>query len=63
MISSRLTNGLLLIIAISSLAQLILTLVDRPLMAETFRLDSCVTEKLDEKPLSYVHVAVHSIGR
>ncbi|MBI3332488.1 MAG: hypothetical protein HYZ93_00135 [Candidatus Omnitrophica bacterium] len=60
MISPRLTNLLLGLIALASLAHLAFALLDRPVMAETFRLDSCITEKPNQKPLAYLHVVTHS---
>ena len=58
--SLQTTNRLLLLIAIASFAHLILAFSDRPLGAETFRLDSCITDKRTETPGSYVHVITHS---
>jgi len=60
--SQRLTNGLLLVIALALLAHLGLALSERPLLAETFRLDSCITDRPSERPASYVHVVTHGMA-
>lgn len=59
---SRLTQGLLFVIAVGVLAHLVLALVDQPLRAETFRLDQCITDRPGERPAAYVHVIVHSVA-
>lgn len=56
------TDRLLLLIAVLLFAHLALALIDRPLGAETFRLDSCVTDDPRTKPAGYVHVVVHSVA-
>lgn len=58
--SRRFTNLLLLAIALIGFAHLALALIDWPVMAETFRLDSCITEKSDQRPTGYLHVVTHS---
>ena len=58
--SSRVTNGLLLMIAFALLAHLALALSNRPAGAETFQLDGCITPRPGDKPAGYVHVVVHS---
>ncbi len=56
----RMTNGLLAAIAVLLLAHLGLAVMESPVMAETFRLDSCVTDTPRQKPSGYLHVVVHS---
>jgi hypothetical protein len=60
--SRRLTNGLLFIVAVALVAHLGLRFTERPLMAETFKLDACVTERPSEKPASYLHVVMHGMA-
>ena len=63
MSSLRVTNLLLLFIAITSTASFVLTLVDRPAAAETFQLDTCITPKVSDKPAAFLHVVTHEPGR
>ncbi|MBI3615760.1 MAG: hypothetical protein HY211_04490 [Candidatus Omnitrophica bacterium] len=58
--SSRVTNGLLFAIALALLTHLALALSNRPVEAETFHLDGCITQRPGDKPAGYVHVVVHS---
>lgn len=60
--SLRVTNILLSIIAAALLGHLGLALVNQPVMAETFRLDTCITERPSERPTSYVHVVTHGLA-
>ncbi len=60
--SLRVTNGLLAIIALLLLAHLAVRMMDRPVVAETFHLDSCITTKPGDKPASYLHVVSHGMG-
>lgn len=59
MASQRMTNGLLLVIAILLLAHLGLALSHPSAEAETFRLDACVTDRPSDLPASYLHVVMH----
>ena len=54
--SPRVTNWLLLGIWLALTAHLGLALLSNPVIAETFKLDTCVTVFPNEKPASYVHV-------
>ena len=60
--SRRVTNFLLLVIAGVLSIHLILSLAGRCALAETFRLDTCVTDKPSEKPGSYLHVVMHGMA-
>lgn len=60
--SPRLTNALLLIIALALAARLGLALAESPAVAETFKLDSCITQTLNEKPIAYLHVVTHGMA-
>lgn len=60
--SLRVTNLLLLVIAAALLAHLGLAWMNQPAGAETFRLDSCITERPSEKPGSYLHVVTHGMA-
>ena len=60
--SIRATNWLLLIIAVALIAHLGLMLVNQPVTAETFRLDSCVTDRPSDRPGSYLHVVTHGMA-
>ena len=59
--SRHLTNSLLAIIAVALVAHLILALGDRGLRADTFQLDSCITNRPGDKPAAYLHVVPHSM--
>lgn len=60
MASQRLTNSLLLAVAVLLLAHLALALRHPSYVeAETFRLDTCVTDRPGDKPGSYLHVVMH----
>ena len=58
--SSRVTNGLLFSIALALLVHLVLAFSDRRIGAETFQLDSCITQRPSDQPAGYLHVVVHS---
>ena len=60
--SSRVTNGLLFAIALALLIHLVLAFSDQRIGAETFQLDSCVTQKPGGQPAGYVHVVIHSMA-
>lgn len=60
--SARVTNGLLLVIALSLLAHLGLALTQQPVAAETFRLDTCITDRPSERPAAYLHVVAHGMA-
>ena len=60
--SQRTTNILLTIIAAALLAHLGLALTNQPVTAETFRLDSCVTDRPSDRPNSYLHVVTHGMA-
>ena len=60
--SVRFTNGLLLIIAVTLVAHLVLALASHPVVAETFQLDSCITQRPSERPTSYLHVVTHGMA-
>lgn len=62
MSSTRLTNLLLLVIALALLAHLGVALTNQPVGAETFRLDSCITDRPSEKPSAYVHMVMHGMA-
>jgi hypothetical protein len=57
-----LTNALLLMIAVALLGHLVLAFTDRIVVAETFRLDSCITDRPSERPNSYLHVVTHGMA-
>lgn len=59
MTDARVTNRLLLAILGLLLLQTYLSL-ERTVSADTLRLDSCITERLDETPQQYVHVITHA---
>lgn len=60
MASQRLTNGLLLAVAVLLLAHLALAFHPQPSAeAETFRLDTCITDRPGDKPGGYLHVVMH----
>ena len=56
---SKLTNKLLGCLLVVSLAQLWL-LMERSVEADTLRLDSCITQRMDETPEQYLHVIAHA---
>ena len=58
----RTTNWLLLGILLALLGHLALKLGAAPALAETFQLDSCITQKPNEKPASYLHVVSHNLS-
>lgn len=60
--SSRVTNTLLLVIAVALVGHLILTLFSHPVIAETFQLDGCITQRPSERPGSYLHVVTHGMA-
>lgn len=60
--SLRVTNLLLFIIAAALLAHLGLVLVNQPAVAETFRLDTCITDRPSERPTAYLHVVTHGMA-
>lgn len=62
MTSLRTTNWLLLIIAAALLGHLGWALVSQPVMAETFRLDTCITDRPSERPVAYLHVVTHGMA-
>ena len=62
MSSIRLTNVLLLIIAGALLGHLLLGALDRSVEAETFRLDSCITDRPSDRPVAYLHVVTHGMA-
>lgn len=57
--SVSITNVLLTIIAVLLFLNLLAKAPVARVEAETFRLDSCITEKPGEKPAGYVHVVAH----
>lgn len=60
--SVRVTNWLLLVIALALWAHLGLALVGQPVVADTFRLDSCITDRPSERPVTYLHVVTHGMA-
>lgn len=60
--SRRVTNFLLFVIAGVLSVHLVLSLADRFALAETFRLDTCITDRPNDKPGSYVHVVMHGMA-
>ena len=58
----RVTNWLLLGILLALVAHLGVQLGAIPVLAETFKLDTCVTPMPNDKPLSYVHVVTHNFA-
>ena len=62
MSSLRVTNGLLLGILLALVAHLALEVISTPVLAETFKLDQCITPYANEKPASYVHVVTHDFA-
>lgn len=60
--SRRLTNALLLVIAVTLVAHLMLSLASYPVIAETFQLDNCITSRPSERPTSYLHVVTHGMA-
>ena len=53
------TNILLAIIALFLLANLLIKFPTAKVEADTFKLDSCITERPGDKPAAYVHVISH----
>ncbi len=60
--SRHVTNGLLVIIAITLAAHLMLSFGDRHATAETFQLDNCITSRPGDKPTAYLHVVPHTMS-
>ena len=60
--SLRTTNWLLLGIFLALLAHLGVRLGLPTAIAETFKLDTCVTAFPNDKPASYLHVVPHSFS-
>ena len=61
--SLRVTNWLLLGLFLVVLAQLLgLSDILPTVVAETLRLDQCITTKPQDKPTSYVHVVTHGFS-
>ena len=58
----RMTNWLLFGILLALLAELGQRWISPPVMAETFHLDHCITQKPNEKPAAYVHVVTHDFA-
>ncbi len=58
----RTTNWLLLGILLALLGNLALKMGAAEVLAETFQLDTCITQKANEKPASYVHVVTHDFA-
>ena len=56
----RTTNWLLLWILLALLGHLALKMGAGPALAETFALDSCITQMPSQKPASYLHVVTHN---
>ena len=54
----RLTNWLLMGILVLLVFQ-ICARMERPVEAETLRLDDCITERANETPRQYLHVVTH----
>lgn len=50
---------LLFLITIMLLVNTFLNLHPKKAQADTFRLDSCITSKPEEKPAAYLHVVTH----
>ena len=62
MTTPRMTNWLLLGIFLILLTRLIIDVVPQSVLAETFRLDQCITNFPNDKPASYVHVVTHDFS-
>lgn len=60
--SLRVTNWLLLGIFLVLIAHLAVRLGIPSAIAETFRLDTCITESPNDKPATYVHVVTHNFA-
>jgi hypothetical protein len=58
----RTTNWLLLGILLALLAHPALRMGAGEVLAETFQLDACITQKPNEKPASYLHVVTHDFS-
>ncbi len=58
----RTTNWLLLGILLALLGNLALKMGAGEALAETFQLDSCITQKPNEKPSTYLHVVTHDLS-
>lgn len=55
------TNVLLFLILIALILNLLSSFLPvKPVEAETFRLDNCVTVKKSNKPAAYLHVVAHT---
>ncbi len=59
MATRRVTNWLLAGILVMLGMQVWLQL-ERPAQADTLRLDSCITERMQETPQQYLHVVAHA---
>jgi hypothetical protein len=62
MSSLRLTNWLLVGIFLALVAHLGIRLAIPSVIAETFKLDTCVTASPNDKPATYVHVVTHNFA-
>ena len=63
MSSLRATNWLLLGIFLALVAHLLgVSEMLPPVVAETLRLDQCITTRPADKPTSYVHVVTHNFS-
>ena len=58
----RATNWLLLGIFLMLLAHLVIRSGAAPAVAETLRLDNCITTFPQDKPSGYVHVVTHTFA-
>ena len=58
----RTTNWLLLGILLALMGNLALKMGAGEVLAETFHLDSCITQKPNEKPATYLHVVTHDFS-
>lgn len=58
----RTTNWLLLGILLALLGHLAVKVGAGEVLAETFQMDSCITQKPHEKPASYLHVVTHDLA-
>lgn len=60
--SRRVTNWLLLGIFAALAGHLLLRLGPAPAVAETLRLDTCITSEPNDRPNSYLHVVTHNFA-
>lgn len=58
----RTTNWLLLGILLALLGHVAIRLGPAPALAETLRLDNCITTFPQDKPSGYVHVVTHTFA-